>query len=394
MMHTTTLRFSALALATSFAVLGATSTSALAAETEIYGQIDTGFYAVDSKGKNPSLEMKPSIDASSYWGLRGRETLGETGYVRFVLESGFEGDTGRVANDTRSGALFSREAMVVLGREGTGEIALGRMAGFLGSTGTYAQWAATGMNPLASNAPDAALAGVFQSSPIMDNAIVVKSAPMHGVTLLGQFSNSTNQATYPESEGFSNTEHLYALAAGWKGENATALLAWQMIDYANTANGAQPHNAKPTHNIFAGASRGFGDLRVHVAYQHLENARGMLGVPSVISASSMGFNGAASRDGFRADAFSIGGSTTLLGGRLHGSVKMVTGEWRGERGAAADTEGERWVGALRWAYRFSKRTGFYVLGTYAYANGMFENTDASNAIANRATAAAGLTHKF
>ena len=72
----------------------------------------------------------------------------------------------------------------------------------------------------------------------------------------------------------------------------------------------------------------------------------------------------------------------------------MTGEWRGERGAAADTEGERWVGALRWAYRFSKRTGFYVLGTYAYANGMFENTDASNAIANRATAAAGLTHKF
>ena len=134
-------------LAVSFACAAA-AFGAQAANVELYGQIDTGFYYEDGRGENPSLTMNSGTDISTLWGIRGKEELGTDSYVRFVLESGFDSTTGAVYNDTREGAFFSREALIIAGTKSIGEIAFGRVAGFLGSTGTYAQWAATGMNPM------------------------------------------------------------------------------------------------------------------------------------------------------------------------------------------------------------------------------------------------------
>ena len=152
---------------------------AQAANVELYGQISTGLYYEDGRGENPSLTLNSGTDISTLWGIRGKEEIGTDGYVRFVLESGFDSTTGAVYNDTREGAFFSREALIIAGTKSVGEIAFGRVAGFLGSTGTYAQWAATGMNPMASNAADAALLGTFQGSPIMDNVDHLKRLIAH-----------------------------------------------------------------------------------------------------------------------------------------------------------------------------------------------------------------------
>ena len=320
----------ATAAALGSAVLAAGAAAADPAQVEVYGAIDLGLYAVDAAHSNASLQMK-GTDISNLWGIRGREDLGDGRYVRFVLESGYDPDTGAVANDARSGAFFSRESLVILGSEDLGEIAFGRTAGFLGSTGTYAQWAANNLNPLMSNNPDGSLAGTFQSSPIMDNTVTVRSSPIAGgLRLLAQYSNSTNQVAYPESDGWHEAEHVWALGAAWKGEQTTAVLLWQMIDLADHASASAPDDAKSTQNIFAGASRFFGKTCVHVAWQHLENARGVLGTPNVISGEKMGFDAAGSVKGFRADSFSIGANHPLGAGRIHGSVKMVHAAWKGE----------------------------------------------------------------
>lgn len=382
------------------AALGALALSSLtapvmAANVELYGQIDTGLYYEDGRHKNPTVMMRSGNDISTLWGLRGREELGDGRYVRFTLESGFNSDAGTFANDTRDGAFFSRESLITIGDEAIGEISLGRTAGFLGSTGTYAQWAFTGMNPMASNQVDAALAGTFQSSPIMDNAVVVKTRDLSGFTFFGQFSNNTTEGTYDEADGFSKTQHVYALAAAYKAQGFTASAVWQMIDQANRSDIAgMPAGTKPTHNIFLGATKTFGDLRVHVAYQHLENARALLGAPNTLSGAQFGFNAAGSEEGFRADAFSIGANHPLWGGRLHGSVKMVHATWEGDVGAAEEDSGSRYVAAVRYGYPLSKRTGLYAIATYGYGDGMFKNTDAVEGVATRVTGAVGLNHKF
>lgn len=376
-------------------IAAAAAAGAHAADVEVYGQIDTGLYYEDGRGESPTLKMNSGTDISTLWGIRGKEDFGTDGYVRFVLESGFDSSTGAIANDTRDGAFFSRETLIIAGKKSVGEVAFGRTAGFLGSTGTYAQWAATGMNPMASNAADAALLGTFQGSPIMDNVITVKSREIAGFTLLGQYSNNTTQGTYDEADGFSKVQHVYALAAGYKGNGFTASAIWQMIDQPNKAGlVGMPSDTKPTHNFFLGATKTFGDLRVHVAYQHLEDARSVLGGPNALTASNFGFNGSASRDGFSADSFSVGANYPLWGGRIHGSFKMVHAEWNGDVGAAADDSGARYVGAIRYAYKLSKRTGLYALATYGYGDGMFKNNNTVESVATRATAAVGLNHRF
>lgn len=377
------------------AVCTAFAAGAQAADVEVYGQVDTGLYYEDGRGANPSLKMNSGTDISTLWGIRGKEELGTDGYVRFVLESGFDSTTGAVYNDTREGAFFSREALIIAGSNNIGEVAFGRAAGFLGSTGTYAQWAATGMNPMASNAADAALLGTFQGSPIMDNVITVKSRDFGGFTFLGQYSNNTTEGTYDEADGFSKVQHVYALAAGYKGEGFTASAIWQMIDQPNMSGLAgMPSDTKPTHNFFLGATKTFGDLRVHVAYQHLVDARSVMGGPNTLTAANFGFNAATSQDGFSADAFSIGANYPLWGGRIHGSVKMVHAEWNGDVGAADEDSGARYVGAVRYAYKLSKRTGLYALATYGYGDGMFKNNDTVESVATRVTAAVGLNHRF
>lgn len=133
---------------------------------------------------------------------------------------------------------------------------------------------------------------------------------------------------------------------------------------------------------------------MHVAYQHLEHARGVLGTPNVISGADMGFAAATSREGFTADSFSVGANHPLLGGRIHGSVKMVRASWEGPNAANLAADGERWVGAVRYSYPLSKRTNLYAVGTYAYGNGMFRNTEKAENVASRSTVAMGMTHKF
>lgn len=376
------------------ACAGAAGTSA-AAEAQIYGGIDAGLYMTDGKHGNPTFQMH-GTDISTLWGMRVKEDLGNGSYVRIALESGFDASTGAVANDARAGAFFSRDALVILGNERLGEVAFGRTGGLLGSTGTYSQWSANAMNPLYSNNPDGGLPGAFQSSPILDNTVTFRTAPFAGgLRVVGQYSNAADQTATPESEGFSKVQHVYALGTSWKGEKTTALLVAQVIDYPNKATSATPADAKATVNLFAGASAYvWGELRVHAAYQHLEHARGVLGTPNVISGTDMGFDGATSREGFRADSFSIGANHPLGGGRIHASVKMVRAVWEGDSTGTLKNDGERWVGAVRYSHSLSKSTNFYAVGTYAYGSGMFRNTEKAENVASRSTVALGMTHKF
>ena len=79
-------------------VLGAFAGSALAADVQLYGILDTGVgYShidMDTSGVDDvdSFEMKSGVGSGSRWGLKGTEDLGNGLTVGFILENGFDSD--------------------------------------------------------------------------------------------------------------------------------------------------------------------------------------------------------------------------------------------------------------------------------------------------------------
>lgn len=107
------------------AALGAFAGSALAADVQLYGIVDTGllYSHVDADVANidatDSFQMKSGMASGSRFGLKGTEDLGNGLTVGFVLENGFDSDTG-----ADSGVFFDRESSLFL-EGGFGKVAFG-----------------------------------------------------------------------------------------------------------------------------------------------------------------------------------------------------------------------------------------------------------------------------
>lgn len=112
-------------------VLGAFAGSALAADVQLYGILDTevGYSHIDMDTSGvddvDSFEMKSGVGSGSRWGLKGTEDLGNGLTVGFILENGFDSDDG---SEDSTGVMFNRESSLFL--EGSfGKLAFGRMGG-------------------------------------------------------------------------------------------------------------------------------------------------------------------------------------------------------------------------------------------------------------------------
>lgn len=133
------------------AALSALAGSAMAADVQIYGRIDTGFrYSqvdYDKAGVNDktTFEMSSGNCTGNRVGIKGSEDLGNGMTVGFVLENGFDSDDGSFDSNED---LFGREALLYV--EGDfGKVGFGRM-GILNSTagsfaiGNFTPWARVG----------------------------------------------------------------------------------------------------------------------------------------------------------------------------------------------------------------------------------------------------------
>ena len=91
--------------------------TASAADVQLYGLINTGLGYVHTHSdvagvaNTDTLSMDNGQEFGSRWGLRGGENLGNGYKVSFVLESGFESDTG-LSDTKQNGRLFGREASI------------------------------------------------------------------------------------------------------------------------------------------------------------------------------------------------------------------------------------------------------------------------------------------
>ncbi|MDF3836689.1 porin [Cupriavidus basilensis] len=111
----------------SMIALAASAGAQAQSNVTLYGVIDTGIEYANNQpgGGHDVVRLTTANVAGSRWGLRGVEDLGGGLKGLFVLESGFESDTGK---SSQGGRLFGRAAYVGLKNE-WGEVLIGRQNG-------------------------------------------------------------------------------------------------------------------------------------------------------------------------------------------------------------------------------------------------------------------------
>ncbi|WP_321957683.1 porin [Paraburkholderia bannensis] len=123
-------------------VLGAFSGAAYAqSSVTLYGIIDEGFNFNTNSGGHRLYNLSSGVVQGSRFGLRGKEDLGGGMKAIFVLENGFDVNSGKLGT---GGLLFGRQAYVGLGSSRFGTVTLGRqydsVVDYVGQFGAGDQW--------------------------------------------------------------------------------------------------------------------------------------------------------------------------------------------------------------------------------------------------------------
>jgi len=224
----------------SLAVLAAVSNVAMAqSSVTIYGQIDAGFVS-EHGGKNGAVNKVTSgVGGNSRIGFKGVEDLGNGLSTVFVLESGFNEDTG--TQDT-SGSLFNRQAYVGLASQQAGTVTLGRQYTPLYTT------IVTVADPFGGNYAGTAknLLPTAGSNTRTSNTVMYTSPSAYGFT---------GEAAYAAGEqaGDNTAGRQWGAAGTYKNGPLVAKLA-----YNSRNNDVQPGQIDPTTAAVStlGAARG------------------------------------------------------------------------------------------------------------------------------------------
>lgn len=202
------------------AALSALAGSAMAADVQIYGRLDTGlvYQNVDFDNKvngvavddASSFQMSSGHNTGSRFGIKGAEDLGNGVKVGFVLENGFDSDDGSF--DSNGDRMFGREAMVYL--EGDfGKVGFGRM-GILNSTaGSFAIGNFTPFGTGWGSVGDQRLAFGASFGTRYSNMISYRSPEFAGFQVHAQYSFGETNEAKTEVEGKTTTDRYYAIGA-------------------------------------------------------------------------------------------------------------------------------------------------------------------------------------
>lgn len=116
------------AAALSLAALGLTPAAQAQSNVSVYGSLDVSISHIDNVQGRSLRRMDTGSLYANRLGFRGQEDLGDGLNAVFVLENGFNVDTGTVA---QGGVFFGRQSFVGLSSATWGSVTLGRQYDFL-----------------------------------------------------------------------------------------------------------------------------------------------------------------------------------------------------------------------------------------------------------------------
>ena len=234
---------SQVAIAAAIALTGGIAGSAYAqSSVTLYGNIDVsvGYQSnqtsVGSTSNGHSVVKQNSgIWSGSRFGFKGNEDLGGGNSAQFVLEEGFNGDTG---SQSVSGLMFNRQAFVGLANRELGTVTLGRQ---------YTAY----FSILAPYSPINWLTGFYGAHPgdidsldtnyRVNNSVVYTSPTLGGVT----FSGSYGMGETPGSVGNGST---WSFAARYANGPVGVGAGFMRVNNSTVGGGAWGANSALSNN--------------------------------------------------------------------------------------------------------------------------------------------------
>lgn len=341
------------------AILGAFAGSAVAADVTLYGLADLGLNYLhtddDAGTKDDSFTMRAGQNSGSRFGLKGTEDLGNGLKVGFVLENGFDADTGALTS-SKTGKIFDREAQAYL--EGAfGRISMGRVGQLASMNGTYGILGVA--SPFSSGwgqtiGPKHVMAAGLTR---FDNTVTYVTPDFAGFKVHAQYSFQ-NAASTDEPEGKSGTNRYYGIGATYKAGPLALVGVVDSINYKGNTVGKDKDHDDDSLSVTLGGSYDFEVVKVYALGQYFDNAEGTSKIK--VQGEDYQFTGTGGIEGW---GLSLGVSAPAFGGTARAQMGYMDAEE-----VRADADGKdsfnRYMFAVGYDYNLSKRTTVYTAASY------------------------------
>ena len=386
------------------AVLGAFAGSALAADVQLYGIVDTGvgYNHVDADGfgqDKDSFGMQSGQASGSRFGFKGTEDLGNGLTVGFILENGIKTDTG-----VDDGVMFNRESSLFL-EGGFGKVAFGRIGSL---NNGQSSWAKVGMISAFSTSDwggySAQVGNIMATASQWDNMIAYETPDFAGFKVYAQYAmgNQVDGTDIDEVEGKygdeneSSSDRYYAIGATYNNGPFAAYFAVDSINYASVTTelgNKVIEDMDDSLTVTLGGSYDFDVVKVYLGAQYFDEVAldSMGGVIKALKAP--GYDTMV-----KGYAVTLSADAPLWGGKGMFGIGYTDAESAdSEISTEADIDLQRYVVSVGYDYPFSKRTDVYAVASWmmdSYENKAIEATKVQDGDPSAYTFYVGLRHRF
>lgn len=384
------------------AVLGAFAGSALAADVQLYGIVDTGvgYNHIDVDGlkvdgDKDKFEMKSGQASGSRFGFKGTEDLGNGLTVGFILENGIKSDTG-----VDDGVMFNRESSLFL-EGGFGKVAFGRIGSL---NNGQSSWAKVGMISAFGTSDwggySAQVGNIMATASQWDNMIAYQTPDFAGFKVYAQYAmgNQVDGTDIGKVEGKygdeneSSSDRYYAIGATYNNGPFAAYFAVDSINYASVTTELGNKVIKDMDDsltVTLGGSYDFDVVKVYLGAQYFDEVK-LSGFSGPIKDAGVGQSSKVKGYGL-----SLTGDAPLLGGKAMFGIGYTDAETADSQDNAQDVDFQRYVISVGYDYPFSKRTDVYAVASYMQDN--WEGKSTANKVEGDPSAYTfyvGLRHRF
>ena len=373
------------------AVLGAFAGSALAADVQLYGVVDTGLRYTHFDGDAAAagydavdkFEMKSGQQSGSRFGFKGTEDLGNGLTVGFILENQFNSDDGSLSD---SDHFFRREASLFL-EGGFGKIAMGRIGSINNGVSSWAQFGM--LSAFGTSWDYSAQMGTWAvGAGIWDNMIAYQTPTFAGFTVYAQYGMGSNN-----NENESSSDRYYALGAKYANGPLNLYLAVDSINYqtADLTAGVNADDIDDSLTVTFGGNYDFEVVKLFAGAQYYDEAKISTAFGLLDSAD---YNAQTYAGKFKGWSLGVSASIPAAGGQVLVGAGYMDAEASDSQKATKDDELTRWVVSAGYDYPLSKRTNVYGILTYAQDSLDYTDTAAKDQDPTVFAAMIGLRHKF
>ena len=376
------------------AVLGAFAGSALAADVQLYGIVDTGvgYNHVDvdsldginipnkdntanaySFADSDSFSMMSGQASGSRWGLKGTEDLGNGLTVGFILEDGFTSDNG-----ADSAPMFNRESSLFV-QGGFGKFAMGRMGSL---NNGQSSWAKVGMVSAFGTSDwggySAQLGNIFSLAGQWDNMVAYETPSFAGFKVYAQYAMGSN-----DNENESSSDRYYAIGATYNNGPFASYFAVDSVNYQTSGAKIDDKYIDDSLTVTLGGSWNFEVAKVYFGAQYFDEVKlssiGGITKTTVGNVNLSEIGGIGDRPDITVGALvkvkgygiSLTADAPVAGGKAMFGVGYVDAEAADsiqdalkDANRDADLDLKRYVVSVGYDYPFSKRTDVYAIASY------------------------------